>query len=235
MRMCGRFALDDHVVDAVDEWVDADGKLRAPARWLDPTTVATRYSITPQQSIAVMHYATIGGEQHRALTAARWGFAPPWAAGGRAHPINARLETVATNGMFRTAFRTGRCVVPMSGYFEWLPVSDGKQPYYISRHEPLFASAVATRDRDDNVTVAIITRAAVDASGQVHDRMPAFLELAAIDEWLAPETPRTEGDLALLDKQSLAVASTLSTHAVSRSINNARTADPSDKTLVEPV
>lgn len=235
MPMCGRFALDERVVDAVNEWIDVGGKHRAPAHWLDPTTIAARYSITPQQSIAVMHYATIGGVRHRALTAATWGFTPAWSTSNRPRPINARLETVATNGLFRTAFRTGRCVVPMSGYFEWLPVDDGKQPYYISGSEALFASAIATRDPDDNVTVAIITRAAVDASGQVHDRMPAFLELAAIDEWLTPEASCAEGDLAVLDRQSLAIASTLSTHAVSRSINNARTADPSDKTLIEPV
>jgi len=34
--------------------------------------------------------------------------------------------------MFRDAFRRNRCVIPASGYYEWLKVPDGRQPYFIS-------------------------------------------------------------------------------------------------------
>lgn len=34
--------------------------------------------------------------------------------------------------MFRDAFKRHRCIVPASGYYEWLKVPGGKQPYFIS-------------------------------------------------------------------------------------------------------
>ncbi len=235
--MCGRFALDERIDDAVEEWIAAGGPASAwrPEDWIDPATLVPRYSVAPRQPIAVMHYAGIGTQRRRALSAAIWGLSPAWAKAGGPHPINARLETVATNGLFRTAFRAGRCVVPMSGYFEWQQADDGKDPYYISGDEPLFASAIAASDPDGNPTVAIITRSAVDAAGRVHDRMPVFVPLAAVDEWLIAEGTQPESALTFLDTQSLAVASTLSTRAVSRAINNVRTADPADATLIQQI
>jgi putative SOS response-associated peptidase YedK len=47
------------------------------------------------------------------FASARWGLMPSWAKpGGRPPPINAKCETIATNGMFRSAYRSRRCLVP---------------------------------------------------------------------------------------------------------------------------
>ena len=43
-------------------------------------------------------------------------------------PINARAETVATSGMFKSAFARRRCIVPADAFYEWKPVEGGKQP-----------------------------------------------------------------------------------------------------------
>jgi putative SOS response-associated peptidase YedK len=48
--------------------------------------------------------------------------------------FNARAETVATTPMFRDAFKRHRCIVPASGYYEWLKRPDGKQPYFPPLH-----------------------------------------------------------------------------------------------------
>ena len=50
-------------------------------------------------------------------------------------PINARAETVATSGMFKSAFARRRCIVPADAFYEWKPVEGGKQPYAIARQD----------------------------------------------------------------------------------------------------
>ena len=46
--------------------------------------------------------------------------------------FNARAESVADKPMFRDAFKRHRCIIPASGYYEWIKRPDGKQPCYIS-------------------------------------------------------------------------------------------------------
>src|SRR5260370_28071723 len=65
----------------------------------------------------------------------RWGLVPYW----WSKPLkpmpatfNARSDTVATKPMFRDAFKRRRCVIPMSGFYEWRQMEDGKQPFFIS-------------------------------------------------------------------------------------------------------
>jgi len=48
-------------------------------------------------------------------------------------PINARAETVATSGMFRSAFAKRRCPVPVDAFYEWKATETGKQPCAIAR------------------------------------------------------------------------------------------------------
>ena len=54
----------------------------------------------------------------------------------------------------------------------------------------LAAAGIYTPRKDDAgewyLTVSIITREARDASGEVHDRMPVFLEPGVFDRWLSP-------------------------------------------------
>ncbi|HNP14930.1 MAG TPA: SOS response-associated peptidase family protein, partial [Terrimesophilobacter sp.] len=91
------------------------------------------------------------------------------------------------------------------------------------------------------MTFTIATREATDASGQVHDRMPVFLQEELWTDWLNPAKFGTPGapdpaDLqALMDESSLAVAATLRAHAVDRKLNKTRTVDRTDPTLLEPV
>ena len=46
--------------------------------------------------------------------------------------FNARVETVETKPFFRDAFKRTRCLIPVSGYYEWQDTPDGKQPWYFT-------------------------------------------------------------------------------------------------------
>ncbi|MGP5292595.1 SOS response-associated peptidase [Brachybacterium tyrofermentans] len=205
------------------------------------------YSIAPRTKAPVVReFVDDEGELHRTLEMARWGLHPSWAKDKGPRPINARMETIATNGMFRGPFSSGRGIVPMTGYYEWVEAEDGgKDPFFI--HHPdgelLHAAGLtAARKSEDgegwDVTFTIVTREARDAGGEVHDRMPVFLTEEAVAEWLAPgklEAEQKDPLLAVIDDVSTSLASELKTYAVDRQVNNVRTLDRTDPSLIAPL
>lgn len=115
--------------------------------------------------------------------------------------INARGETVATKPAFRDAFRSRRCLVLASAFYEWQQIdgSRRKQPHAIQvdHGEPFaFAGLWETwRPRAGGGAVescTIITCGASAVLAPVHNRMPVILPRNLYDGWLSPTTPPTE-------------------------------------------
>ena len=52
--------------------------------------------------------------------------------------------------MFRDAFKRHRCIIPASGYYEWIARPDGKQPYFISAADGGVLSFAGLWDRWKN-------------------------------------------------------------------------------------
>ena len=198
------------------------------------------YAIAPTQTIPVIRERTdSAGEIRRTVVPATWNFRL-----NKGKPlINARLETVAEKGLWKGAFMAARCIVPMRGYYEFTGEPGAKIPHFIQGGTEQLAAAglVAALKVDDEweLTAAIITREARDASGEVHDRMPAFLSPDVYDAWLDPQKVEDPGHvqelLTMLEAVSTEEARTMRTHVVDRKVNNTRTADPTDPTNIEPV
>ncbi|MBO0983041.1 SOS response-associated peptidase [Rathayibacter sp. SD072] len=229
--MCGRFAMDSETDELIREFVAAGGRA---ADW------APDFSVAPTDSAPIVRERLHDGALEREIELASWGFTPSWAKGKGPSPINARLESVASNGLFRGAFAKQRAIVPMRGYYEWEARADGKQPWFLHGEEPILAAAGLYTARKEGeawrVSFTIITREARDASGEVHDRMPVFLTPDVRDEWLRPEPlDSAEEMLATLDRASVAVASTITAYPVDRRVNNSRTVDRHDPSVLEPV
>ncbi|QJR15834.1 SOS response-associated peptidase [Usitatibacter palustris] len=178
--MCSRYFLDD------------DGNIisytfRVPV----DDRVKRRYNIAPTNVSPVIRAAPEGG---RALAMLRWGLVPYWAddlkVGTRA--INARSETVEQKPTFREAFKTRRCLVPATGYFEWKGDPGHKQPFAFTLPDrPMFAFAGLwerwkPRDGGDPVeTYTILTTEPNAYAATIHDRMPVILAEGDYDRWLS--------------------------------------------------
>lgn len=159
-----------------------------------------RYNIAPSQNSIVI----VSEEGRPVAKVMKWGFAPPWAAHGRAAGggrasgaqkplINARAETVAEKRSFKSAFENRRCLIPADGFYEWMkaPTGKGKTPFrFLLRSEQIFSMAgIWSRSVSDSGgeinSFTIITTSANELMAPVHDRMPVILNPADESLWIA--------------------------------------------------
>ena len=178
--MCGRFALD-----APSKNLTHHFKLK------QAVTLEPRYNIAPSQSVVIIRESA----NTQKLSTVRWGLIPHWAREEKIgyRLINARAETVAEKPSFRDAFRSRRCLIPATGFYEWKHEGRMKQPYFIQMKDgDLFAMAGIweTWQSPNGKTIescAIITTEANTIVGQIHDRMPAILPVQNYNSWLTPQ------------------------------------------------
>jgi putative SOS response-associated peptidase YedK len=179
--MCGRFTLTS-TPEALAERFGLDA----------PPSCAPRYNIAPGQEILAIRAPREGA---RAADLLRWGLVPSWSdpASARAPHINARSETAAQRPAFRDAFRSRRCIVPASGFYEWAHRGDFRQPYWIAPRDgaPLGIAGLweswAAPDGAPLESCALLTTAANARIAELHPRMPAILAPSAYGDWLDPE------------------------------------------------
>ncbi len=107
--VCGRYTLAD----------PSPLKRRFGLEESAETDVRPRFNVAPSQDIPIVAQQSDGT---RELLMAKWGFVPHFMGekpGKRPPPINARAETLATSGMFRSSVGTNRCIIPADGFYEW--------------------------------------------------------------------------------------------------------------------
>lgn len=87
-------------------------------------------NLSPTQSLAVLRG---GADGQISAAEMRWWLTPHWAKAPTTEysMFNAKAETAATSPAFRRPYRRQRCVIPVSGYYEWQRDDNGKQPFYI--------------------------------------------------------------------------------------------------------
>jgi putative SOS response-associated peptidase YedK len=147
--------------------------------------------------------------------------------------FNARAESVADKPMFRDAFMRRRCIIPASGYYEWIARPDGKQPYFISAADGGVLSFAGLWDRwktpetgEPAASCTIIVTDANALTRPIHDRMPVLLDKADIESWL-----NGTGGTELLRP---AADDHLRMWPVSRRVNKTGTGDD-DQTLIDEI
>jgi putative SOS response-associated peptidase YedK len=158
-----------------------------------------------------------------------WGLMPAWrrSAGASSPLINARAESVTEKPSFRNLVPAHRCVVPMTGYYEWLTMKEAKRkiPYFISRHDGVPLGVAGLWDAGDVDSkgyprACVITVAANRRLSEIHDRMPAVLEGKTLAAWLEGDTLEAVSALGPLRDGVLRAVE------VSTKVNSVRNNDP---------
>ena len=212
--MCGRFTQQI----SWRELRDLYNLSAEPEAW----EIKTRYNGAPTQEFAVCR---LNSQGDRSVSLLRWGLVPFWANDRSiaSRLINARAESVNSKPSFRNAFRSRRCLIPASGWFEWSHVGTRKQPYFIASADDEVLSFAGIwelwdKEGDPVETFSIITTAATPNLSDIHHRQPAVIPQSAFDDWFDPSSSTSD----LLNYLKNPDAHSYRYYAVSTRVNNVR-------------
>ena len=185
--MCGRFTVKANWAELVALY-----RLTMVA---PPHNLRPRYNVCPTDPVDVVR----AEDAKREFVSMRWGLVPRWWSKSlkelRVATFNARAETVETKPFFRDAFKRNRCLIPMSGYYEWQNTPTGKQPWYFTAADgsPLLTAAGLwnewkNRESGERLkSCTMIVGEPNELAAQTHDRMPVFLTQEQFAPWLSGE------------------------------------------------
>ena len=194
--MCGRFVLDSSLNELIEAFVVTHNRL---PDWM------SRWNISPGSKIPIVIEREGEG---RELGPATWSLVPSWSKEPtlKYPTFNARSETAAEKPTFRDSVKKHRCLIPMSGYYEWSVLEGVKTPHFIhDPGQPLLAAAGLYSWWSDRATGAthptatMLTRDSEANLRTIHDRMPVFVEPEDFSAWLDPTN--TDGP-GLIEKVS---------------------------------
>lgn len=194
--MCCRYVL---LQEHAKSFLETLGVLLSAGTPLPPS----RYNIPPGGRIPAIRARA--SDDSRELTSLHWGLTPGWARSADAPVVNARAESLAEKPTFRDAYRTRRCLIPASGFYEWKISGRAREPWLFRlRDERPFAFAALWEfwrapDGTAHESCAIVTTAPNSVMQPVHHRMPAILSSPAdCATWLDPHLDSPNAIAALL-------------------------------------
>lgn len=203
--MCGRYYLDFDILESENFGLK------------NSIIYETNFNITPQTKVPVF----IENE----LTMATWGFFPDWIKNQKnSKPLfNTRWETVQEKRTFKAAFKKHRCLVPISGWYEWKNVNDEKQPYFFyKQNELLKAAGLYWLRSSGDIEFSIITKEAEDNLLTIHNRTPLILNNDSQKLWTSHiDLNNLYSDISKQKNPSI------NFHRVSKSVNNPKNTNSS--------
>lgn len=175
-----------------------------------------------------------------------WGLIPSWirsiedANEIRLKTFNARMETIRSRPSFKKSFESGRCLIPVKGFFEWQHEGKVKIPWYIYHStEAIFSLAglserwVETNTGEVFSTFSVITTDANEMMAVIHNskkRMPAILEKTDEKKWIDTENSNDDAFSLLKPYPS----GMLKAYTIGNLVNN-RNADRNTPEVIRPV
>ena len=137
------------------------------------------YNITPESNVVAIF--------NNQLFEVKWGFFPSWLKEMKnSKPlINARIESILEKKTFKTPFHKRRCLIPMSGWYEWSLSNNIKIPYafYDKFHNPIYIGGIYNNRSDGTTEICILTKSANKNLQSIHERMPVVINKDVINDW----------------------------------------------------
>lgn len=103
--------------------------------------------------------------------------------------FNSRIETIKEKKYWSSLFANNRCIVPMSGFYEWHKEGNKKIKYRI--HLPdskiFFVPAIFYKNNENKLFASLITTIPNDFIKQIHHRMPVILDFKKAIDFLNNE------------------------------------------------
>ena len=192
------------------------------------------YNAAPTETVTVLR---MGDDEQPELVPMRWWLTPYWAKemSAKYSMFNAKSETVEKSPAFREPYKKRRCVVPVSGFYEWARDNNQKLPYYLTPHEVpgMLLAGIWDRWRNKHSgdvveSFAVLTAPANEQLKFVHNRQPVMLSMGDAHRWLDPGVEPNE--LKALCQSWVPME--LDAIPVSSYVNNARN---KDARCVEPI
>lgn len=122
----------------------------------------------------------------------QWGFL---ARDGKRSLFNARVESAMKKPTFKDAWKSHRCIIPASYYFEWehFKSTDGKtktdDKYAIQPTGCIVTWLCGLYRIEDGYPVfVVLTKEPTAELSKIHDRMPLMLPKEKTDDWISPES-----------------------------------------------
>ncbi|SFM07804.1 SOS response-associated peptidase [Legionella jamestowniensis] len=188
--MCGRFTIDTDYETIKEQF---------GIHQIEP--LPNSFNVAPTETTLCLMITNEGLE----AVQMRWGIVP-WYAKEKKNAllINARAETAGEKPAFRQSLRYRRCIMLMSGFFEWqhhqAQEKTIKQPYYITRADKKLMAVAAIWEKfkpEPEIIIpscCVLTTTPNELVSKLHDRMPWILTNEQLQDWLAP-SEFTQGDL----------------------------------------
>ncbi len=197
-----------------------------------------RYNPLPNFNIAPTHICpVILSRDATRINVLRWGMIPSWSKDIKMgyKMINARIETIKSKSTYSSAISNRRCLVPLTGFYEWKKSGDLKQPYNIfTTDQEIFTMAGMwdswkSPSGEIIYSFTIITTPPNEMMANIHDRMPAILTPEKESLWLDESLP-PKSVIKLLEEPY--PSDLMSAYKVSAKVGNVRETGPE---LVEPI
>ena len=196
--MCGRFNVDDEGMDEAYERLIGG-----------PFPGEANFNTAPTETAWIIRRQRRAEAPNQwAAAEAKWWLTPFWSQTPKPKfaTFNAKAETLGTSRTFREPFRRRRCLVPVTGFYEWRKreqrtlfgeaagkAATASEPYFVRpRSGVLLLGGVWDRwGRGDEAfdSFAIVTTAVSEPLAFLHDRQPLMLSWKDARLWLD-----TEGD-----------------------------------------